>query len=148
MTRIDLRAGAIAGLAGGLAYIATQELDNRLLRRNLDDLHMLGRLATKGPNGAREVGVAIHLVNSVMVGGVYALLEPHLPGPPWLRGVTLATVENTVLYPIALFEDHHPAVRHGEVERYLSLASYLHSIPRHITFGAVAGTVYNRLRRR
>jgi hypothetical protein len=146
--KVDVQAGALAGIAGGLAYVVAQEIDNRVLRRNLDDLHMLGRLVTSGPEGARAAGLPIHLANSAMIGTVYAALEPYLPGPPWLRGITLAIAENTALYPAALFEEHHPAVRRGEVERYLSLASFLHSIPRHIAFGAVTGAVYERMRRR
>lgn len=145
----DLKAGALAGIAGGLAYIATQEIDNRLLRRNLDDLKMLGRLVTPGPNGAKAAGVPIHLVNSVTLGVAYAIGgHDRLPGPAWLRGVLFANLENTALYPLALIEDLHPGVRNGEVERYRSVASYLHSVPRHIAYGAVAGYVYERLRRR
>ena len=146
---VDVRAAAIAGLAAGAVYIATQEIDNRLTGQNNDDLKLLGRLLVKGPEHAKLAGVLPHVVNSTNLGIAYAAIaHDRLPGPPWFRGALFATVENTVLYPIALLEDKHPGIRNGEIDRYLTLKAYLQSVPRHITYGAVVGTLYERLRRR
>jgi hypothetical protein len=148
-SRVDRRAAVLAGIAGGLAYVATMEIDNRLLERDVDDLELLGRPFTAGPKGAKLIGTPIHLVNSVLLAITYAVVgRDRLPGPAWLRGVIFANIENTALYPIAAFESLHPGIRNGEIERYFSLASYLQSIPRHISYGAVTAILYERLRKK
>lgn len=147
-SRVDRRAATIAGIAGGLAYVATMEIDNRLLHRDVDDLELLGRPFTDGPDGAKLIGTPIHLFNSVLLALTYAAVaRDRLPGPACLKGVTFANIENTALYPIAAFESLHPGIRNGEIERYFSLASYLQSIPRHISYGAVTAALYERLRK-
>ena len=57
-------------------------------------------------------------------------------------------VENAVLYPVTRFEDIHPAIRSGLVDRYYTWPAFWQSVPRHIAFGAVLGVLYDRLRRR
>ena len=136
----------IAGLAGGAAFIAVLEADLRLTRRNVDDLLILGRPFARDPARARRIGAIIHAANSVALAALYARLESHLPGPPWLKGALFANVENVILYPISLFEDLHPAIRDGQVDRYLTWPAFWQSVPRHIAYGAVLGTVYDRLR--
>ena len=149
LRHVDVPAAVKAGLAAGAVYIATQEIDNRLTGQNNDDLKLLGRLLVKGPEHAKLAGVPPHVFNSATLGIAYAALaHDRLPGPPWLRGAVFATVENTVLYPLALLEDKHPGIRNGEIDRYLTLKAYLQSVPRHLTYGAVVGTLYERLRRR
>ena len=145
---LDLRAAAVAGLAGGAAYVATMEVDNRLSGMRLDDLKLLGRPFVRKPEHAKSAGVPIHFTNSVILAVLYAALaHDRLPGPPWLRGVLFANVENSLLYPLAMLEHRHPGIRDGQLDRYFSLKAYLLSIPRHITYGATVATVYDRLRR-
>ena len=57
-----------------------------------------------------------------------------------------ATVENVILSPITRFEDIHPAIRTGQVDRYYNWPAFWQSVPRHIAFGVVLGTLYDRLR--
>ena len=148
LRHVDVRAAAIAGLAAGAVYVATQEIDNHLTGQRNDDLKLLGRLLVKGPEHAKLAGLLPHTINSANLGIAYAALaHDRLPGPPWFRGALFATVENTVLYPLALLEDKHPGIRAGEIDRYLTMKAYLQSIPRHITYGAVVGELYERLRR-
>lgn len=145
--KVDFRAAAAAGLAAGTIYIATQEVDNRITGQNNDDLKLLGRLVVDNPDLSKVVGLGPHYVNSVILASLYAAVgHDHLPGPPWFRGALFAVVENSVLYPLALLEDYHPGIRRGEIDRYLTLKAFLQSIPRHITFGAVLGEVYERKR--
>ena len=143
---LDLKAVAVSGLAAGAAFVAVLEADLRLTGRHVDDLMVLGRPFVADPTKARAVGGAIHAVNSLALAGVYAMLERHLPGPVWLKGVVFANVENVILYPITWFEDIHPAIRTGEVDRYYTWPAFWQSIPRHIAFGAVLGVVYHRVR--
>ena len=145
---IDPRAATVAGLAAGAAFLAVLEVDVRLTGNNVDDLVFLGRPLARSRSGARPVGLALHAVNSVGFALLYARLHRRLPGPPWWRGVVFFNVENALLYPFLVFEEWHPAIRDGQIDRYWTWPSFLQSIPRHIAYGAILGPVYARLRRR
>ena len=136
----------ISGLAAGAAFVAVQEADLRLTGRNVDDLTILGRPFAEEPTKARAIGAAIHAVNSLALATLYAMLEPRLPGPAWWKGVVFTNIENVVLYPITMFEEIHPAIRLGEVDRYFTWPAFWQSVPRHIAYGAMLGFVYDRLR--
>lgn len=142
---VDLTAAGIAGLAGGLAYLLVLEADLRLTGNNVDDLLILGRPFTHDRATARRIGGVIHVVNALALGMVYAHVQRWLPGPSWLRGLTFANVENAVLYPVTMWEDRHPAVREGQVDRYWRWRSFLQSIPRHVAFGMVMGIIFERM---
>jgi hypothetical protein len=89
----------------------------------------------------------MHLANSAIFGLVYAkFAHDRLPGPPWLRGVVVANVENAALFPLARIERHHPGIRHGELDSYQNRTAFLQNVARHVAFGAVLGTAYARLR--
>jgi len=145
---LDPKAVVISGLAAGAAFVAVLEADIRLTGRNVDDLLVLGRPFAEEPTQARAIGGAIHAVNSLAPTTLYALVERRLPGPAWLKGVIFANVENVILYPITLFEDIHPAIRLGQVDRYFTWPAFWQSVPRHIAFGVVLGVLYDRLRSR
>ena len=148
MARVNLKAASMAGSAAGIAYVATSEIDNRISGRNLDDLKLLGRLFVADPTRAKPVGMLIHRVNSVSLAALFPTLRRYLPGTAVMQGIAYATIENTLLYPIAALENFHPGIRNGEIDRYFSLKSYLWSIPRHIAYGATLGFFYDRLARR
>jgi hypothetical protein len=143
---LDPKAVAISGLAAGAAYVAVLETDLRLTSRNVDDLMVLGRPFTEESAKARALGSAIHALNSLALASLYAMLERRIPGPAWLKGVLFANVENVILYPITRFEDIHPAIRTGLVDRYFTWPAFWQSVPRHIAFGAVLGVLYDRSR--
>ena len=138
----------MSGLVAGAAFVAVLEVDLRLTGRNVDDLMILGRPFVADAKRARVAGIVIHAINSVGLAGIYALVEPRIPGPPWWKGVLFANVENLILYPITIFEDHHPAVRDGLVDRYFTWPAFWQSVPRHIAYGAVLGVLYDRLKKR
>jgi hypothetical protein len=143
---LDPKAATISGLAAGAAFVAVLEADLRLTGRNVDDLMVLGRPFIEEPRKARAVGGAIHAINSLALAGLYAVVERRIPGPAWLKGVIFANVENVILYPVTVFEDIHPAVRTGQVDRYFNWPAFWQSVPRHVAYGAVLGIVYDRLR--
>ena len=148
LKQLDVKAAVIAGLVGGAVYVATAEIDNRLTGQNIDDLKLLGRPFVKNPARAKLAGVPVHINNAVSLSLAYAALgRNHLPGPPWLRGVVFANLENTLLYPLTALERFHPGIRNGEIDRYFTFKAYLQSVPRHITYGAVMATTYEKLRR-
>lgn len=146
LKKVDLKAAAIAGAAGGAVYLVTMEIDNRITGQDIDDLKLLGRPFVRGPRLAKLAGVPIHFNNAISLTAVYAAVaHARLPGPPWLRGIVFANIENTLLYPLTAFEGKHPGIRRGEIDRYFTLKAYLQSVPRHVTFGAVMATLYDRL---
>jgi hypothetical protein len=145
--QLDPKAVAVSGLAAGVAFVAVLEADLRLTGRNVDDLMILGSPFVAESTRARAVGGAIHAVNSLALAGLYAILEPRIPGPGWLKGVVFANVENAILYPVTRFEDIHPAIRTGLVDRYYNWPAFWQSVPRHVAFGAVLGLLYDRWRR-
>ncbi len=144
--QLDPKAVAVSGLAAGAAFAAVLEVDLRLTGRNVDDLMILGRPFSADRTKARAIGGAIHAINSLALAGLYAMLERRIPGPAWLKGVVFANVENVILYPVTRFEDIHPAIRTGQVDRYYNWPAFWQSVPRHIAFGAVLGVLYDRLR--
>ena len=145
--QVDIGAAVLAGLAAGATYVATMEIDNRLTGINEDDLKLLGRPLAADPAMAKIAGVPVHFGNSVALALLYAAVaHDRLPGPPWLRGALFAMLEDTLLYPIAMLEQFHPGVRDGQIDRYWTLPAYRLSIPRHLTYGAVLGSLYERLR--
>src|SRR5215212_2231660 len=145
---VDRRAAIIAGAVAGIAYAMTMEIDNRMTGQKIDDFLLLGRPFISDSRRARRFGAAVHLGNAAGLGVVYAALaHERFPGPAWLRGVIFGTIENTVLYPMAALDRFHPAVREGTLDRYWTVAAYLQSIPRHVAYGAVVGSLYERLRR-
>ncbi len=143
----DWRAVGLAGAAAGAVFVAVLEADLRLTGNDVDDLVLLGRPFVRDRKRARLAGLTIHTVNSVVLAGVFASIADRLPGPCWLRGVIFANVENLALYPLLVFEDHHPAIREGVLDDYWTWSSFLQSIPRHVAYGAVLGAVYERLHR-
>jgi hypothetical protein len=144
--KIDARAAAVSGLAAGAAFALTLEADLRLTGRNADDLLILGWPIVQDRVNARRVGLALHLVNSVALAELYAAVHHMIPGPMLLRGVVFASLENVALYPVTLLEDRHPAIRTGQVDRYFTWPAFWQSVPRHIVYGAVLGTLYGKLR--
>ncbi len=148
LARIDPKAAALAGLAAGAAYLLTQEADNRLTGRNLDDRILLAGPFVRDPERAKQVGTAMHVANSLALSGLYAAVEPALPGPPWWKGVLFFNVENVLLYPALVFGRRHPSIRDGVIADYWTWPAFLQSIPRHVAFGAVLGIVYDSLKRR
>ena len=126
--------------------MAVLEADLRLTGRNVDDLIVLGRPFVKDPNQARIAGAAIHAINSIAIASLYGLIEQQIHGPGWLKGVVFANVENLILYPLTILEDKHPAIRDGQVDRYFNWPAFWQSVPRHVAYGAILGTVYGRMK--
>ena len=147
MRYVNLKAASLAGLFAGVAYAATAEIDNRISRQNLDDLKLLGRLVVRNPTHAKLAGIPIHLINSISLATLYSLVRRFIPGNGAMQGMFFATVENTLLYPVASLEGRHPGIRRGEIDRYFTLKAYLLSIPRHLVFGATLGLLYDRFDR-
>ena len=94
---LNPKAVVVSALAAGAAFVAVLEIDLRLTGRNVDDLMVLGRPFTEEPAKGRAIGGAIHVVNSIALASLYAVLERRIPGPAWLKGVIFANLENVIL---------------------------------------------------
>lgn len=130
----------VRGVLAGASYLAALEIDLRVTRNNVDDRVMLGGIAPISARSARRAGIAIHLGNSIAMSAVYSLLiRQRLNGPGWWRGLVFANLENTLLYPLALLEDYHPAIRDGRLDSYQSTTAFLQEVWRHCVFGIVLG---------
>ena len=144
---IDYLAAAAAGGVAGIAFLATMAVELKVSGRKLDDLILLGATFTKNPDNARKVGLAIHAVNSVGLGTLYAAVaHDRMPGPPALRGAVFANVENTLIYPLTALDSLHPAVKDGRLDSYWSVQSYLWTVSRHAAYGLVLGGLYEAWR--
>jgi hypothetical protein len=141
---------AVAGLAGGVGYLAAQALDRRLVNPRSDDLVLLGGLVTGREALWRPLGLVMHLLAAATFGLIFdRLVAPHLPGPYWLRGVVMAQAENTTLWPLMLLINRsHPAVRHGELANLTRPVFYAQEAWRHLALGAGMGLVLGARRRR
>jgi hypothetical protein len=138
--------GAIAGGLAAAVWAAQQPLDKRVFGVDYDDVQLLGKAVTRGPEW-QAVGLALHVANGAAFGALYAQLRPFLFGPPVLRALTAALAENFGSWPLTrLAEEHHPAKRElpklSGNPRALAQATW-----RHALFGAVLGIVEQRLNR-
>jgi hypothetical protein len=136
--------GAIAGTLAAAVWAAQQPLDKRVFGTSYDDVELLGKAVTRGSEWP-AVGMAIHLANGAAFGALYAQLRPFLFGPPVVRAVTMAMIENFSSWPlVGLTDDHHPAKRDlpklGGNRRALAQATW-----RHALFGVVLGVLEQRL---
>lgn len=139
--------GAIAGGIAAAVWAAQQPLDKRVFGVEYNDVELLGKAVTRGSEWP-AVGVALHVGNGAAFGALYAQLRPFLFGPPVLRAITAAMIENFASWPlINLAEEHHPAKRElpkiAGNTRALAQATW-----RHALFGAVMGVIEQRLNRR
>lgn len=134
---------ALAGVGGALAYLAAQEADRRIANPRSDDLILLGGMVTNDERAWRPLGLLMHLLAGASFGVVFErVVAPLLPGPYWLRGVLLAQIENTVLWPLVLLLDrHHVAVKSGQLARMNRPVYFMQAVWRHLALGAVLGAL-------
>lgn len=119
--------------------------DNAISRRNVNDFLLLGGIGP-APGLWRVTGPAAHLCASAVLGAAYSACEPRLPGPGWMKGVTFAVVENTLLWPlIVLIDRFHPAVRSGELPSYNGAWPFAVENLRHIAYGFTLGLIFDRI---
>jgi hypothetical protein len=124
------------------------QADMALSGRKFNDLQLL---ADWGPTQAhwKTAGIAIHSVNSAVVGATYAAVEDRLRGPHWLRGATFAFAENCALYPVLLILDRvHPAIVEGRLPEFSHPTPFAMETLRHLAYGLTLGFLFPRILRR
>jgi hypothetical protein len=136
--------GALAGAVAAAVWALQQPLDKRLFGSRYDDVELLGKLVTRGPEWP-VVGLALHLQNAAAFGAAYVQVKQLLPGPPVGRALMAAMAENFGAWPLAVVVDrYHPARRDLEPLtgnwRALAQATW-----RHALFGVLLGLIEDRL---
>ena len=141
-------AALLAGIGGGVAYLAAQELDRRIVNPRSNDLVLLGGLVTDRPAAWRPLGLALHLLAAAVFGLVFeTVVAPRLPGPYWLRGVVMAQIENVTLWPLVLLIDRfHVAVKRGDLASLSRPVYFGQAVWRHLALGAVLGALLGHRR--
>jgi hypothetical protein len=131
---------AIAGIVSGLAYLAAQAVDIAATGNNTDDRLLAGGLVPVDRSDSVVTGTAMHLVNSLAFSAAFRLVgRDLLAGPMWLRGLLFALIETVALYPMAMFERLHPAIRDGRLPTYRTPVAFAQQVWRHAALGVVLG---------
>jgi hypothetical protein len=136
--------GAVCGAVAASVWALEQPLDKLAFSSPYDDVEWLGRAITRD-DGWYPAGLALHISNGAVFGGLYANLAPLLPVPPASRGPLVALCVHLALWPLCGLSDRfHPARR-----RLPKLAgnrrAFAQSTFRHLLFGIVLGELERRL---
>ena len=131
-------AGATAATVWGLA----EPLDQRLLRYDYSDIALLGKAVTRGQRW-RLVGFALHAVNGIAFGLVFAELRRTASSGPRRLAVGMALAEHAALYPLnAVVDRRHPARGEPGLPPLLdSPRAFAQATWRHLLFGFVLGSL-------
>ena len=142
-------AGAMAGIVGGLAHAAMNEVDRRVLNYNADDLALLGGVFTDDTRVARTIGLGMHLNFAAIFGATYAiLLHPKTDDDAMAKGLGFAILEHVSLFPLGkIVDNHHPHVKSGKCDPFFTPTSFVEASLRHIVLGLGLGASYPAIMR-
>jgi hypothetical protein len=125
-------------------WAVEQPLDKLATGSRYDDVELLGRAFTRG-DGWYPVGLALHISNGAVFGGVYANLAPLLPLPAASRGPAVAVAQHIAFWPLGGLSDRlHPA-RKQLPKLAGNHRAFLQSAWRHVLFGIILGELERRL---
>ncbi len=131
-------------MVAAAVWAIQQPLDKRLFASRYDDVELVGRGLTRG-RGWHSVGLAAHLLNGAVFGGLYANMAPRLPIPAALRGPAVATAQHLAMWPLVAVTDRwHPARAELPVLAG-NRRALLQGLWRHLLFGLVLGELERRL---
>ena len=136
--------GAVSGAVAATVWAIEQPLDKLAFSSRYDDVEWLGRAVTRG-DGWYPAGLAMHVSNGAVFGGVYANVAPLLPLQAAARGPVLGVGVHLALWPLCGLSDRfHPARK-----KLPTLAgnrrAFAQSTLRHLLFGVVLGELERRL---
>lgn len=136
--------GAVSGAVAATVWALEQPLDKLAFSSRYDDVEWLGRAVTRG-EGWYPAGLALHVSNGAVFGGVYANVAPLIPLPPATRGPLVAVGEHLALWPLSGLSDRlHPA-RKKLPKLAGNHRAFAQSTLRHLLFGIVMGELERRL---
>ena len=133
-----VRAGLVATAVLSMLLVMKSTMG---LMPSLDIISMLSGLMGCGPVRG---GIADFMIGAFILGGIFALLEPTLPGSKlWLKGV-LFGVGAWLAMMLAVM----PMAGAGFFGMNLGMAAPVMTLVLHVIYGAVLGGVYAALRSR
>jgi len=136
--------GAVCGVVAAAVWAVQQPFDKQVFGSRYDDIELVGRALTRGQHWY-SVGLATHLLNGAVFGGLYANLAPELPIPAPLRGPAVAGAQHLAMWPLVAVTDRwHPARAELPVLSG-SHRALLQGLWRHLLFGLVLGELERRL---
>jgi len=135
----SLTRGVIAGLAATIVLSALMLMKSAMgLMPELDVIAMLGRMT----GGGAAIGWLAHfMIGPVAWGGLFAVIEPNLPGDNfWLKGVTFGIGAWVLMMVVVM-----PMAGAGLFGVNLGMVAPVITLLLHMVFGAVLGGVYASL---
>jgi hypothetical protein len=136
--------GAVSGAVAATVWALEQPLDKLLFSSRYDDVEWLGRAIVRG-DAWYPAGVALHVANGAVFGGVYANMAPLLPVPALTRGPMVAVGAHLALWPLAGLSDRFHPARKKLPKLAGNRRAFAQSALRHLLFGAVMGELERRL---
>lgn len=136
---------AAAGLAATAAYSVAMEGDMAIVGNRFNDVRFIEGLLPGVPDKARSwLAWAIHLLNGVMLGELYAaIFKRLLPGPNWVKGAIFGELFIILAWPLTPLADrYHPMIKSGELPELANWTSFFQNIGRHLVFGMALGLIY------
>jgi hypothetical protein len=123
------------------------EGDMSLTGNHFSDVRFIEGLLTgkaHPPRRTHWVAWAIHLLNGVLLGEIYAaFLKRFLPGPRWLKGAIFSEALIASAWSLApLADKYHPMITGGELPALATWTSFWQNIGRHLVFGLALGLFY------
>jgi hypothetical protein len=136
--------GAVSGAVAATVWALEQPLDKLAFSSSYDDVELLGRAVTRG-DGWYPAGLALHVSNGAVFGGVYANVAPLIPLPPTTRGPLIALGEHFALWPLGGLSDRFHPARKKLPKLAGNRRAFAQSTLRHLLFGIVLGELERRL---
>ena len=130
-----------AALIAGLAFVAEEMIDERLLQPVYSDMKLLGYAVTRKSPQWWIAALIMHEFNSLLFALVYSrIIGPYLPGKGWRRGLLMAMIEGNGLWPfVYVMNGIHPGIKSGAMPPIGGWRDILAGELRHIAFGVVLG---------
>ena len=133
----------VAGMVAGLAFVAEELVDRRLVGGVYSDMKLLGYAVTRTSPWWQIAALLLHEFNSLLFALSYnRLMGPRLPGHGWRRGLLAALIESTVLWPLVYLANFvHPGIKSGAMPRIGGWRDFAVATARHVAFGLVLGAL-------
>ena len=134
---------AVAGAAASALYAAEMYADIAVTGSHFDDVQLIEGLIRGRQARVPVLGMAIHLLNGAALGEVYALAEPRLPGPAWVKGLIFGQLFLLAVWSGApLVDRYHPLVKRGELPKLNRPLPFAQNVSRHLVFGVALALLY------
>jgi hypothetical protein len=126
-----------AGVAGTLAWAASEPFDKRVFRHDYSDLAVLGKAFTRG-RGWLPLGLAVHALNGAVFGLAYYEIARRSQRDGKRLALELALLEHLALFSLgAVVDRHHPARGRPGLAKLFSIRAFGQATFRHTLFGLV-----------